>query len=494
MDVEVRTRSGRLSGRIADGVAAFRGIPFAAAPFGERRFAPPAPAPTWDGVRAAVVPGPGCPQPTVREDPLDAYFNPPTLGEDCLTLDVRTPDPGSSGLPVMVWIHGGGYLTGAGSVPAHDGTTFARDGVVHVSINYRLNVDGFLHFPGGSANRGLQDQVAALLWVQENVAAFGGDPGNVTIFGQSAGGVSVMNLLAMPSAAGLFRRAIAQSGSTVATATPETALEVTRRLADVLGIAPTAEAFAAVELDRLVPPTLPLTLEFNDPLVWGRQAFQISPFRAVLDPDTLPEPVPAAISAGASGGVDLLAGSTRDETTGFLQVLGMFDEVNEHWAAFALDTFGLRVDQLETYRKASRPDAGRTELLQAAWTDWAFRIPTLRLLEAHRGRSFGYEFSWQSPALPPGFGANHAFEIPFVRDGLESFRSVGPMAAAILGEQPPQALATAMHRAWVDFATHGDPGWAPYEPATRTTMRFDTVSEPVDDLAGTERELWDGLR
>jgi para-nitrobenzyl esterase len=315
----------------------------------------------------------------------------------------------------------------------------------------------------------------------------------VTIFGQSAGGVSVLNLLAMPSAAGLFRRAIPQSGSTIVTVTPEVALEATQRLAKALGIAPTAEAFAAIELDRLIAATMPFTLEFNNPLVWGAQAFTISPFRAVLDPDTLPETVPVAVAAGASGEVDLLTGTTRDETTGFLQILGLFEEMNEHWAAFALDTFGLRADQLETYRKASRPDAGQTELLQAAWTDWAFRIPTLRLLEAHRGRSFGYEFTWQSPALPPGFGANHAFEIPFVRDGLDTFRSVGPVAAAVLGADAPQELATTMHRAWVQFATHGDPGWAPYDTATRTTMRFDTVSEPVDDLAGAERELWDGL-
>jgi para-nitrobenzyl esterase len=488
--VEVQVRSGRLRGAMADGVAVFRAIPFAAPPFGELRFQVPQPPAPWDGVRPATERGPGAPQPAAPEDPFDRYFNPPSTGPDCLTLDVWTPDPGGSGLPVMVWIHGGGYLTGTGSAPAHDGTTFARDGVVHVAINYRLNVDGFLHFEGEPANRGLRDQVAALGWVQENIAAFGGDPGRVTIFGQSGGGVSVLNLLAMPAARGLFGRAIAQSGSTIATVTPDEALEWTRRLAEVLGVAPTAAGFASVDVERAVAAVMPLAFEFINPAVSGGQAFTISPFRAVLDGETLPEQVQAAVAAGAAHDVDLLAATTRDETSGFMRLLGQLDHLDEGWADSALRAFGLTVDDLETYRKASRPNAGTTELIQAAWTDWAFRIPTLRLLEAHGGRSFGYEFTWSSPALPEGFGSDHALEIPFVRDDLAAFRAVGPVAEAVLGADAPRQLATAMHRAWVDFATHGDPGWAPYEVPTRTTMRFDVESAAVDDLAGAERELW----
>jgi para-nitrobenzyl esterase len=489
-DIEVRTGSGRLRGRQADGVAVFRGIPFAAAPFGELRFRAPQPPAAWDGVRQATESGPGCPQPAAPEDPFDRYFNPATTGPDCLTLDVWTPDPGGSGLPVMVWIHGGAYLTGTGSAPAHDGTSFARDGIVHVGINYRLGLEGFIHLEGEPANLGLRDQVAALQWVQENIAAFGGDPGAVTIFGQSAGGVSVMNLLAMPPARGLFRRAVAQSGSTMVTVAPEQALVQTRRLAELFGVEPTAAGFAAVDPERAAAAAMTFALGFVDPSTSGDEAFGISPFRAVLDPDTLPEPVSAAVAAGASRDVDLMAGSTHDETTGFLQLLGQLEQVDEGWAAAALHAFGRTDDDLETYRKASRPDAGRTELIQAAWTDWAFRMPTLRLLEAHRGRCFGYEFTWASPALPPGFGSNHALEVPFVRDDLATFRGIGPAGEMVLGPDAPQQLATAMHRAWAEFAKTGDPGWAQYEAPTRTTMRFDATSEAVDDLAGPERELW----
>ncbi len=492
--MEVRVSSGALRGEVVDGVAVFRGIPFAAPPFGEARFRPPQPAPRWHGVRDATAHGPGCPQPVDPRDPMHRYFNPDTQGEDCLSLHVWTPDVCGSGLPVMVWIHGGGYLTGAGSALAHDGSTFARSGVVHVSVNYRLNVEGFLYFQGEPANLGLLDQVAALCWVQDNIAAFGGDPANVTVFGQSAGAVSVQTLLAMPAARGLFRRAIAQSGCPVAAVIPADALEVTRRLAAILGVPPTRDGFAGLSPAQTLPALTPLVLDFNNPVRWGARSFMVSPFRPVIDGDTMPEAVLPSVAAGGSSEVDLLTGTNRDETTDFLRALGMLDHVDERWAAMAVTAFGVTDSALDVYQATSRPGAGFGELVQAAWTDWAFRIPTLRLLEAHRGRRFCYQFDWASPALPDGFGATHALEIPFVRDALGVFAAVAPEARRILGEDPPRELATAMHRAWVSFATHGNPGWPEYDTTRRATMRFDTVSEPVDDLARAERELWDGLR
>jgi para-nitrobenzyl esterase len=425
-------------------------------------------------------------------------MNPTTFGDDCLNLNVWTPDPATSGLPVMVWVHGGGYMSGGGAAPINDGATWARDGIVYVSINYRMSVDGFVYFGGDTANLGLQDQVAALRWVQDNIAAFGGDPGNVTVFGQSAGGVSVMNLLAMPSASGLFRGAIAQSGSSMATADLAFETRVRERLSEVLGVPPTAEGFASVPVDRLTMIVGSLGIEYLSPALWGEESFLISAFRSVIDGDVLPSEIVPAIRAGASADVDIMAGTTRDEMTFAMQPLGLLgtDDVPDFWADVALDTFGLVPDDLDAYRKGSRPDATRGELLMAAWTDWAFRIPTLRVLEAHApqaGRTYGYEMTWPSPQLH--LGAVHALEIPFVNDALAAF-SAGFEGSELdpLGAAPPQSLADAMHSAWVRFAESGDPGWPQYDERARATMRFDATSEVVDDLAGVERELWEGRR
>ncbi|MFL5704688.1 MAG: carboxylesterase family protein, partial [Ktedonobacteraceae bacterium] len=200
MDTIVRTRLGAVRGATIEGIAVFKGIPYAASPFGARRFQPPQPVEAWHGVRDALTYGATVTKPPYFP-PFDVLLPEPAIeGSDCLNLNIWTPDPGKAGLPVMVWIHGGAFANGTGAIPTYDGSRFARDGVVCVTINYRLGVDGFLFLGQGSANLGLLDQVAALSWVQENIAAFGGDPNNVTIFGQSAGGMSVGSLLSMPRA------------------------------------------------------------------------------------------------------------------------------------------------------------------------------------------------------------------------------------------------------------------------------------------------------
>ena len=212
----VNTEAGRLSGDHTDGVARFLGIPYAAAPAGERRFAPPGPAERWAGTRNATGYGATAPQPALH--PAHAYLAPligpgwVTGDGDYLNLNVWTPDPGTSGLPVMVYVHGGGFMIGSGAAPAFDGASFARDGVVLVTVNYRLGAEGFLALSGEITNIGLRDQIAALHWVRDNIAGFGGNPDNVTVFGESAGGSSVAFLLRSPLAAGLFQRAIVQSG------------------------------------------------------------------------------------------------------------------------------------------------------------------------------------------------------------------------------------------------------------------------------------------
>ena len=209
----VTTRQGQVRGQVTEGVAAFKGIPYAAPPFGPNRFQPPRPPESWDGVRDALAYGRVAPQPPYAP-PFDQLLGDQGHpGEDCLNLNVWTPDATGGGLPVMVWIHGGSFVRGSGALPTYDGTRFARDGVVCVTINYRLGADGFLYLGDGIANRGLLDQIAALEWVQENIRAFGGDPARVTIFGESAGAFSVATLLSMSRAEGMFQRAIAQSGA-----------------------------------------------------------------------------------------------------------------------------------------------------------------------------------------------------------------------------------------------------------------------------------------
>jgi para-nitrobenzyl esterase len=245
MEFVVKTEQGLVRGVPDGGVVAFKGIPYAAAPYGPHRFAAPAPAPSWDGIRDAAHYGPTALKPPYPA-PYDVLLPEPVIaGEDCLNLNVWTPDPGAVRLPVLVWVHGGAFANGSGAVPNNAGTAFARDGVVLVTINYRLGVDGFLFFDdGGPANLGLRDQIAALGWVQANIAGFGGDPSNVTVAGQSAGGMCVGALLSSPLARGLFRRAIPMSGAGQHAHGPATGRLIAADLAHRLSVCRTRSAGA----------------------------------------------------------------------------------------------------------------------------------------------------------------------------------------------------------------------------------------------------------
>ncbi len=324
---EVRVAGGRLRGRMDGGVAAFLGIPYAAPPFEARRMRPPEPPAPWEGVRDATGYGPTCPKDDDGPESAELFPEVTIPGEDCLNLNVWTPGPGRSGLPVLVWIHGGMFVKGSGALPAHRGVSFARDGVVCVTINYRLGAEGFLHLGDGTANLGLLDQIAALEWVRDNIAAFGGDPGRVTVAGQSAGAMSVVTLMAMPRAAGLFHGAIAQSGAAAQTLTAETAAGVAARLAGSLGIAPTGDAFRAVPVGRLTRAASELVRQVqsaSDPSQW-----ESLPFAPVIDGDTLPGHPLDALRAGAGAGVPLLAGWNRDDTRIGLVPTGMIDVIGE---------------------------------------------------------------------------------------------------------------------------------------------------------------------
>ena len=287
----VQLADGAVRGTTVAGVSAFLGIPYAAAPFGANRMRAPQPVARWDGERAATAFGATVPKGDYPPQYATLFPEVVIPGEECLNLNVWTPDLGAAGLPVLVWIHGGSFMNGSSSVGEYDGAAFARDGVVCVSINYRLAAEGFLFLDDGIVNLGLLDQLAALRWVQENIALFGGDPARVTVAGESAGAMSVTTLLSMPLAAGLFAQAIAESGAAAHTLTVAQGQMVGQYLAAALGVPASRSALAEVPLDKLVRAASDLVTEVQtapDPARWGSLALSLLPFAPVEDGSVLP--------------------------------------------------------------------------------------------------------------------------------------------------------------------------------------------------------------
>jgi carboxylesterase type B len=495
MDSVVETRRGRLRGSRSDGVTAFKGVPYAAPPFDANRLRPPRPVLPWDGVRDALAFGPKSPQVPYPAGIAEAMAELVGPGEDCLTLNIWTRHTSGAGRPVMVWIPGGMFeFHATGASAFYDGSRFALDGVVCVTINYRVGAEGFLYLGDGVANLGLLDQIAALEWVQENIAAFGGDSGKVTIFGESAGAMSVATLLTMPRAKGLFRRAIVQSGNTPNVTSAATAERIGRRLATMLGVAATRDALAAVSPERVLQAQAQLRADLltrPDPAFWGEVALSYLPWAPTVDGQTVPAPPIERIRAGAAADVDLLVGSNTEETRLFLLSDGAMDRITEPALSALATAYGLSAAGVSAYR-AAHPGASAGELFSAIQTDWYWRIPAVRMADAHastgRGSTYMYEFDWRSPQLGGRLGAAHSVEIPF------AFDTLGLGTEPLLGEAPPQPLATTMHAAWVAFAATGDCGWPTYDLASRPTMHFDVVSNVVYDPLASTLAIWEGVR
>ncbi|MFE5165306.1 carboxylesterase/lipase family protein [Streptomyces sp. NPDC056697] len=489
----VATSQGAVRGRREEHATVFRHIPYAAPPRGAARFAPPVPHPPWDGVRDATAAGPTAPQPgrdAFGDLDMSPYFGQGWIpGEDYLAVNVWTPDTTRDDLPVMVFVHGGGFVAGSTRSALYDGTGFARDGVVLVTLNYRLGVPGFLHLPDAPDNRGLLDVIAALRWVEENIAAFGGDRSRVTLFGQSAGATIVGAVVADPRAEGLFQRAIIQSGNGLGAFTPAQADRVTQALARILGTAPTAEALASVPDERLVeamPQLAGIDLNVDghfDPLIG------LSPFSLVLDQQ------PAeAVATGRGAGVDLLLGTNAEEGNLYLVPLGhLASSTEEDVHDVAARSHPAPQKLVEVYRR-ERPGASAGELRSAIMADALFGAGTRRLATAHAqhpsSRTHVYEFAWRSRALDGRLGATHVMELPFVFDRTDLPRLHGP--EAILGPaEPPAGLASRVHATWIRFARTGDPGWPPYESVRRTTMRIAEAWTRVADPGAPIRRAWE---
>jgi para-nitrobenzyl esterase len=491
----VRTSQGAVRGSREGGVCVFRGIPYAQPPVGERRFRPPVPPEPWDGVRDVARFGASHIQ---RYDPVEGPLMHDSTrqpaGDDCLNLNVWTPDPASGGLPVLVWLHGGGLNTGAGSDELYDGATFARDGVVTVTLNYRLHPAGYLYVPGrpGAGAFGLLDQIAALEWVRDTIAAFGGDPDRVTVAGESAGAHSVGALLAAPGARGLFRRAILQSGAASFDVSAEVAavhgVEVLRRL----GVDPADEAaLAAVDGATLLATSTEAERDNLDRLTArGLRPGLMSLATRVTSlitsgGDVLPRRPLAAVADGAAAGVDLLIGTTLDEAALFPPAFNAVAPTVAE-AAFGGPEFPA------PYRAQADP------VLRFV-TDTLFRIPAIRLAEAalpHHPQVFMFLLGWGSPPVDRGRGAMHGLDLPFMWNRIDTIADV---IFEMAGRAPSPAFAEAMHGAWVRFVTDGTPGhpalpeWPTYDTTRRSTMWLDEQSRVVDDPMADERRAWHGV-
>jgi len=472
----VAVEGGRVRGTRIAGVDRYFGIPYAAAPVGELRFQSAKPRDPWPGEWDATTFGPTAPYrlkdfPALDLAPLVGTGWSP--GDDYLNLNVWAPAERSQArLPVMVFIHGGAWVGGTGSASAQDGTSFARHGVICVTINYRVGIEGFLPLPDAPTNLGLRDMITALQWVQTNIDAFGGDPANVTVFGESAGAMSIGNLLVSPLTKGLFQRAIMQSGHGSMVRSRTTMERVGKHIARTLGVNLTVDAFRSVSIeaeldaqDVVQAPTSGLDMRETN----GRDpAYGLSKFLPIYGDDVIPRRPLDALSEGAGREVQLLIGTNAEEMNIYLVPTGIKATLGRLLSWFVLSrsergALGI----LRRYGLGKQGVKGG-EALTDALHDLVFRWPARAFAARHQGRTHFYEMDWRSPALAGELGACHAVEVPFVFNALKPATG----AASLLGEAPPQALADAIHKIWIDFARDGSAPWPEYEAETRMVYQL----------------------
>lgn len=495
------TRYGKVRGAANGDISIFKGIPYGAPTSGQNRFRKPQPPQVWSGVRDALHYPPMAPQPPAPSRGLFASWTDPTsVGEDCLGLNVWTPGlRDGAKRPVMVWFHGGDYASLSGSRSVFDGTRLAQRGdVVVVTLNHRLNAFGFLYLGGllpdfaDSANAGMQDLVAALAWVRDNIAEFGGDPGNVTIFGQSGGGGKVATMMAMPAGKGLFHRAIIQSGSYARNAhleamSPEAATKHAHTFLSALGLsAKDAEKLVDLPMEALIAGTAKAG-QGKDRAVW----------RPVADGKVLPSGPSWPAAPAISADVPLMIGSTATEMS---MLMG-----TPRPELFDLDEAGLRqgigrwfsdADQdgvIALFRRKN-PQATPGRLFFDIASAVTFRRGAWRHadLKAEQGKApvYLYEIDWVTPVDGGKWGSPHSMEHPFVFDNVA-------LSASMVGSSTadPQKLADQISPTWVAFARTGNPNnpaipnWPAYDTTDRTTMVFDLVSKAEAKFREDERLL-----
>jgi para-nitrobenzyl esterase len=501
--MDVVTGYGKLRGSREDGIFVFRGIPFAAPPAGDLRFRAPQRPPKWEGVRDATAFGPSCPQPSpqpIRGSLFAGMFTAreAETGDDCLNLNVWTPGLDNARRPVMIWIHGGGYRTGAGSSPMYDGARLAKRGdTVVVTINYRLGALGFLHLPElEGSNFGLLDQVAAITWVKEEIGAFGGDPDNITIFGESAGGKSVETVMATPRSRGLFKRAILES--TYGPAMDEDgAIGLGEKLPGQLGLKRgDGAAIRALTAREIVDAQVAIA----GPA--GGGGLNARAFCPTVDGDVLPKhPLQAALD-GDFKQLPAIIGTNLDEARLFGAMMPGMRDIDEagllQRVTANVGDAALAADAIAAYRGA-REGRGEPTSPSDVWfaiqTDRMFHHHSVKLAENHsrnQPATYMYLFTWPSPMLEGALGSCHALELPFVFGTFDI--GLGQLA----GDCPEaRELSDKIQDSWLAFARTGDPSimslpsWSPYEPTKRQTMVLDRHCELVSAPQEEERAFWD---
>jgi|TARA_B100001094_G_scaffold230911_1_gene225621 para-nitrobenzyl esterase len=488
MQLTVDTQQGPVEGRSREGAILFAGIPYASPPVGILRFAPPAPPVQRANLLEAKEFGPASPQ--LPGDGLTDSHE-VNWNEDCLTLNICTPSPDQTKRPVMVWIHGGAYRHGTGSIPWYDGTRFAKESkIVTVTINYRLGALGFAKIPGAptSGINGILDQIAALKWVQDNIENFGGDPNNVTIAGESAGAFSVATIMAMEESSGLFHKAIAQSGAGHHVISKQEAQSVGKMFMEKISATSLEEA-QEQDVQKLLHAQKYVEDNAHKIIEKGQLPFYPSITKGHLEnyPITL-------FSEGASSNIPVLTGTNTDETT-----LWGTNQIPESKLEKWLKNYVANPEQFISAVKEDRGDISAGDIALAISTDHAFRIPAIRMAEAranHGGQTWMYEFDWKSKAFNGMLGSCHALEIPF------AFGTLGVNGTDVfLGTtELPHELEDTMHTSWAAFITTGKPetnrlsNWPIYSSKSRSVMRFAENTELINDPWPSARKSWEGIR
>lgn len=488
----VRTMQGLLKGTTEKEVDVWRGVRYAKAPVGDLRFRAPQPLDNWNGIKEATEFGEAAPQ------GKNSFVKGQVTSEDCLYLNVWSPAADGKKRPVMVWIHGGGFEIGSGSADLYNGANMAQKGdVVVVTLNYRLGTLGFLYFgkeagPAFENNLGIRDQMAALQWVEENIAAFGGDPDQVTIFGESAGGTSVETLLACPAAKGLFKGAIAESGPAAMLWRPETASTVTAKYLEFLGL-------TSDNLQQLK--TLPLdTLMAAQKKLSGYLIKETANkvFSPTIDGRLITTDLFTCLSPKQSGGIPLMIGTNKDESSMFASHrLKMAPNNQKDLNKELLHRFKEEDKEKITAAYPRFPHKrGILDLL----TDAAFRMPAIYLAECqtHVAPVYMYRFEW-SPFLLKlaGLRSFHGLEIPFVFGNING--RFGRLLHLMGTKKVVSRLSNQMQQSWINFARYGNPNgkeegeWKKYNTTERPTMIFDKHSRLVDDPDSTQRKAWEGI-
>jgi para-nitrobenzyl esterase len=484
----VDTSSGKIRGLVIDKVNAFKGIPYGASTAGERRFLPPVKPQAWTGIKDALEWGPEAPQVSPHTEIPEVRATIPATGmsEDCLRLNVWTNGFGRNDKrPVMLWLHGGGFTSGNGSYTIYDGANLAKKrDVVAVTINHRLNSFGFLHLAGiggakyaDASNVGMLDAIAALQWVRDNIANFGGDPNNVTIFGQSGGAGKVSTLLAMPGAKGLFHRAIIQSGSNLKGVSVSDATKSAEALMAKLNVK-TVDDLQKVPMDQLIQATT------------ATQGLRLAP---VLDGKSLPRDPFSPDASPLSADVPVLLGTVETEVTFFPNT--QMDPIDDAALLARVKTAARANDAqskhlIELYRQG-RPGVSNIDLALILESDLRFRpavVTEAELKAAQKAPVYMYYFTWRSPVREGKLKTFHTLEIPFVTDNVDNATSMTGTG------QDRYALADQMSASWAAFARTGNPNhkglpnWPKFNPAQRATMIFNHECKVVNDPNGEERK------